>query len=145
MHEKIVKSFKRVSFIWFYRHAYFAANAPSGGNPFFTDYRAGFWRKIAHTYTIVDAINDENVLPFRIDYVNTMKTVDGIVDTKVRAIDKERALESPKRIREIVKYTLDPLTKRLSVIVFIHLKGQRMAGFNSIFAVSSIPMAMILC
>lgn len=60
-----------------------------------------------HTYTIVDAINDENVLPFRIDYVNTMKTVEGIKDTQVRAIDRERALESPKRIREIVKYVLD--------------------------------------
>ena len=95
-----------------------------------------------HTYTIVDAINDENVLPFRIDYVNTMKTVEGIQDTQVRAIDRERALESPKRIREIVKYVLDHFDQKTKRNSFYSLKGQRMAGFNSIFAVSSIPMAM---
>lgn len=82
------------------------------------------------------------MLPFRIDYVNTMKTVEGIQDTQVRAIDRERALESPKRIREIVKYVLDHFDQKTKRNSFYSLKGQRMAGFNSIFAVSSIPMAM---
>lgn len=43
-----------------------------------------------HTYTIVDAINDGNVLPFRIDYVNTVKEKEGIKDKNVSAIDIER-------------------------------------------------------
>lgn len=141
MHEKIVKSFKEYHLFGFTGTPIFAANAPSGGNPFLRTTAQAFGEKL-HTYTIVDAINDENVLPFRIDYVNTMKTVDGIVDTKVRAIDKERALESPKRIREIVKYTLDHFDQKTKRNSFYSLKGQRMAGFNSIFAVSSIPMAM---
>ena len=71
-----------------------------------------------------------------------MKTVEGIKDTQVRAIDRERALESPKRIREIVKYVLDHFDQKTKRNSFYALKGQRMAGFNSIFAVSSIPMAM---
>jgi len=50
----------------------------------------------------VDAINDGNVLPFRIDFVNTMKIKNGVPDEKIRAIDKQGALESPERIRDIV-------------------------------------------
>ena len=48
-----------------------------------------------HTYTIVDAINDGNVLPFRIDYVNTVKEKENIKDKNVSAIDIERAMGAP--------------------------------------------------
>ena len=106
MHDKIVKAFKNYHLFGFTGTPIFAVNASSGGNPLLRTTPQAFGDKL-HTYTIVDAINDENVLPFRIDYVNTMKTVEGIKDTQVRAIDRERALESPKRIREIVKYVLD--------------------------------------
>lgn len=67
-----------------------------------------------HTYTIVDAITDKNVLPFRIDYVNTIK-VGNVVDKQVSAIDTEEALLAPERISQIVGYTLehfDQKTKR---------------------------------
>ena len=141
MHDKIVKAFKNYHLFGFTGTPIFAVNASSGGNPLLRTTPQAFGDKL-HTYTIVDAINDENVLPFRIDYVNTMKTVEGIKDTQVRAIDRERALESPKRIREIVKYVLDHFDQKTKRNSFYALKGQRMAGFNSIFAVSSIPMAM---
>src|SRR5699024_11768009 len=59
-----------------------------------------------HTYTIVDAITDKNVLPFRIDYVNTVR-VGEVDDKEVSAIDTEKALLSAKRINAVVKYTLD--------------------------------------
>ena len=95
-----------------------------------------------HTYTIVDAINDGNVLPFRIDYVNTVKEKDDVKDSQVRAIDIEKAMGAPERIREIVRYTLEHFDQKRSATALYTLKGQRMAGFNSIFAVSSIPMAM---
>ena len=141
MHDKIVKAFKNYHLFGFTGTPIFAVNASSGGNPLLRTTPQAFGDKL-HTYTIVDAINDGNVLPFRIDYVNTMKTVEGIQDTQVRAIDRERALESPKRIREIVKYVLDHFDQKTKRNSFYSLKGQRMAGFNSIFAVSSIPMAM---
>ena len=95
-----------------------------------------------HTYTIVDAINDGNVLPFRIDYVNTVKEKENIKDKTVSAIDVERAMGAPERIREIVKYTLEHFDQKTKRNSFYSLKGKRMAGFNAMFAVSSIPMAM---
>ena len=70
-----------------------------------------------HTYTIVNAINDGNVLPFRIDYMDTVKQKDGTSDKEVSAIDTERALAAPERVSEIVKYILehfDQKTKRNS-------------------------------
>ncbi len=94
-----------------------------------------------HTYTIVDAINDKNVLPFRIDYVSSMREEENIKDEKVWNIDRERALASPERIAKIVAYIrehFDQKTKRNS---YYTLKDRRMAGFNSIFAVSSIDVA----
>ena len=52
-----------------------------------------------HTYTIVDAITDKNVLPFRIDYISTFREAEKIADTKVRDIDREKALAAPERMR----------------------------------------------
>ena len=94
-----------------------------------------------HTYTIVDAITDKNVLPFRIDYISTMREQENIKDEKVWNIDREKALAAPERISNIVKYIrehFDQKTKRNS---FYQLKERRLAGFNSIFAVSSIDAA----
>lgn len=94
-----------------------------------------------HTYTIVDAINDKNVLPFRIDYINTIKTQAAIKDKKVSAIDTERALLAPERISQIVGYIrehFDQKTKRASS--YRH-DGKRLAGFNSLFACASIDAA----
>ena len=45
-----------------------------------------------HTYTIVDAIRDGNVLPFRIDYINTVKEKENIKDEEVYDIQREQAL-----------------------------------------------------
>ncbi len=59
-----------------------------------------------HTYTIVDAITDRNVLPFRIDYVNTLR-VGSVVDKRVSSIDTERVLLAPERVSDIVGYTLE--------------------------------------
>ena len=63
-------------------------------------------------------------------------------DKDVSAIDIERAMGAPERIREIVKYTLEHFDRKTKRNSFYSLKGKRMAGFNAIFAVSSIPMAM---
>ena len=83
-----------------------------------------------------------NVLPFRIDYVNTIKEKDNINDESVSAIDKEKALEAQKRIQKIVEYILEHFDQKTKRNSFYSLKGQRVAGFNSILAVASIPMAI---
>lgn len=141
MHSKIIKTFKKYHIFGFTGTPIFAVNSGSGGNPLMRTTPQAFGDKL-HTYTIVDAINDGNVLPFRIDYVNTVKMGEGVQDAKVRAIDVEKAMSAPERIKEIVAYILehfDQKTKRTSLYT---LNSQRMSGFNSILAVASIPMAM---
>jgi type I restriction enzyme R subunit len=141
MHIAITRAFKKYHLFGFTGTPIFAVNASSGNKPTLKTTPQAFGDKL-HTYTIVDAINDANVLPFRIDYINTIKQKDNLPDKDVTAINREKALLAPERISEIVSYILshfDQKTKRNS---YYSLNGQRLAGFNSIFAVSSIPAAM---
>jgi type I restriction enzyme R subunit len=157
MHQAITKSFKNYHIFGFTGTPIFAANASSGGNPLLRTTEQAFGEEL-HTYTIVDAINDGNVLPFRIDFINTIKMPDYINDKKVYSIDREKALADPQRISEIVSYVLehfDQKTKRNSFTakweeadkhnpkkMIEKREPRRVAGFNSIFAAASIPMAI---
>ena len=141
MHAKIVKAFKNYHLFGFTGTPIFAKNAAKGKHLELLTTPQTFGDQL-HTYTIVDAINDGNVLPFRIDYVDTVKKKDDIKDKDVRAIDIEKAMGAPERVQEIVKYILEHFDQKTKRSSYYSLKGQRMAGFNSIFAVSSIPMAM---
>ncbi len=141
MHTAITKAFKNYHLFGFTGTPIFAANAGAGKNPNLKTTPQAFGDKL-HTYTIVNAINDGNVLPFRIDYISTMREKEEIEDAEVRSIDIERAMSAPERIQEVVKYTLEHFDQKTKRSSFYSLKGQRVAGFNSIFAVSSIPVAM---
>ena len=141
MHTAIAKHFKNYHLFGFTGTPIFAANASAGKHPDLRTTSQAFGDRL-HTYTIVDAINDGNVLPFRIDYVSTMGEREGIEDSVVRAIDRERAMGAPERIKNVVAYTLEHFDQQTKRNSYYSLKGQRVAGFNSIFAVSSIPMAM---
>ena len=141
MHTAITKAFKNYHLFGFTGTPIFAVNASNNGKPMLKTTLQAFGDKL-HTYTIVDAINDGNVLPFRIDYVNTVKSKDETKDKDVSAIDTGRALDAPERVMEIVKYILDHFDQKTKRNSYYSLKGQRLAGFNSIFAVSSISMAM---
>jgi type I restriction enzyme, R subunit len=137
MHSKITKTFKKYYLFGFTGTPIFAVNSSSNSRADLRTTEQAFGNKL-HTYTIVDAITDKNVLPFRIDYISTMKEQENIQDEKVWNIDRERALAAPERISNIVNYInehFDQKTKRNS---FYQLKDRRLAGFNSIFAVSSI-------
>ncbi len=140
MHTAITKTFKKYHLFGFTGTPIFAVNSSSNSRADLRTTEQAFGAKL-HTYTIVDAITDKNVLPFRIDYISTMKEQENIEDEKVWNIDRERALSAPERISNIVKYIrehFDQKTKRNS---FYQLKDRRLAGFNSIFAVSSIEVA----
>ena len=162
MHSAITKNFKKYNLFGFTGTPIFAQNAGTGGDMRLKTTQQAFGDKL-HTYTIVDAINDENVLPFRIDYVNTIKEKEGILDQQISAIDREKAMASPERISQVVKYILehfDQKTKRSSYYSFRvlddihkvasakkgaqvseHKTEQKLGGFNAMFAVASIPMA----
>jgi len=80
-------------------------------------------------------------LPFKVDYVSTMREAEDIEDKKVSDIDRERALLAPERIANIVQYILEHFDQKTKRNVFYKLQDRRLAGFNSIFAVSSIEAA----
>lgn len=162
MHSAITKNFKKYHLFGFTGTPIFAQNAGTGGDLRLKTTQQAFGDKL-HTYTIVDAINDENVLPFRIDYVNTIKEKTGIADEQISAIDREKAMASPERVSQVVKYIIDHFdqkTKRSSYYSFRvlddihkvasakkgtsvseHKTEQKLNGFNAMFAVASIPMA----
>lgn len=139
MHTNIIKHFKNYHIFGFTGTPIFAVNAGNGGNPELRTTEQAFGAKL-HTYTIVDAINDGNVLPFRIDYINTVKQKNSDKDKQVNAIDTEEALASQERISEVVKYILEHFDQKTMRNSYYSLKGQRLNGFNSMFAVSSIPV-----
>ena len=160
MHRAITKSFRNYHIFGFTGTPIFAANSGSGGNSLTMTTEQVFGERL-HAYTIVDAINDGNVLPFRIDFINTIKMPESVDDKKVYTIDTEKALMDPRRISEIVAYVLDHFdqkTKRAHYYTFTakweeaerqspkkmveKLELRRIAGFNSIFATASIPMAI---
>src|SRR5574344_1635334 len=111
MHSAITKNFKKYNLFGFTGTPIFAQNAGTGGDMRLKTTQQAFGDKL-HTYTIVDAINDENVLPFRIDYINTIKEKEQIEDKKVQGIDREKAMCSPERIAQIVKYILEHFNQK---------------------------------
>ena len=136
---KVDKYFKNYHIFGFTGTPIFSKNAGTGGNPNLKTTEQAFGDKL-HTYTIVNAINDGNVLPFRIDYVNTIKQKETEKDKKVSAIDTEEALASPERISKVVSYILEHFDQKTMRNAYYNLKGKRINGFNSMFAVSSIPV-----
>jgi type I restriction enzyme R subunit len=160
MHIAITRAFKRYHLFGFTGTPIFAVNATSGGNPRLRTTEQAFGGRL-HTYTIVDAITDKNVLPFRIDYINTIKVGVDVKDKKVPAIDTERALLDSRRIAEVVGYTLehfDQKTRRTFGYVYTLISNvsdvaagrnrveevkvaSRVKGFNALFATASIEAA----
>lgn len=140
MHLAITKAFKQYHLFGFTGTPIFAVNASSSTRADLKTTEQAFGNRL-HSYTIVDAIADRNVLPFKVDYVSTVREAEDIEDKKVSDIDREAALASSDRLANIVGYIrehFDQKTKRNSSY---KLKDRRLAGFNSIFAVSSIEVA----
>ena len=140
MHDAITKAFKNYHLFGFTGTPIFAANAGTGGNPNLRTTEQAFGERL-HTYTIVDAIDDNNVLPFRIDYINTVKAPDDLTDKQVQAINTDAALLAPKRISQIVTYIRDHFDQKTKRNSMYTLRDKRLAGFNSIFATASIDAA----
>lgn len=160
MREVINKRFKKYMIFGFTGTPIFTKNA--GGALQTTEQTFG---DKLHTYTIINAINDKNVLRFRVDYERTMRMKDDVESKDVWGIDTEEALHSPKRISIITKYILDHFAQKTkqgadaynysittNVEEMSKAKGngkiteqrerKSTRGFNSIFAVDSVPSAI---
>lgn len=159
MHKRITSSFKKYNIFGFTGTPIFAANSRSGNNSQLKTTEQVFGDRL-HTYTIVDAIRDKNVLPFRIDYLNSVE-VGHVTDDKVSGIDTERALLDNRRIYQIVKYTLEHFAQKTrrqdsyqhttvtNVTEVVKSprgtdeikRPRRVKGFNALFATASIEAA----
>lgn len=164
MHTAIVKNFRKYHLFGFTGTPIFSVNSGKAKNPEFFTTAQTFGDQL-HAYTIVDAINDNNVLPFRVDYIKTMDVDEEITDEMVWDINREKAMMAPKRIELVTKYILDHFDQKTyrgdKTYIYNTLtniqevasaergaveeikRSQRLSGFNSIFAVASVPMAKL--
>ena len=164
MHAAIVRNFKQYQLFGFTGTPIFAVNASTVSRTKFFTTEQTFGSQL-HAYTIVDAINDRNVLPFRVDYIKTMDSEPDIDDKSVWDIDREKAFMAPRRIELVTRYILehfDQKTYRGDKTYLFHSltniaevasgkngaveeikQKQRISGFNSIFAVASVSMAKL--
>ena len=174
MHQLITKKFKKYYIFGFTGTPIFAKNASSttkdkklattaqlfGGEPD----EEGNRTKPLHSYTIINAINDKNVLKFKIDYVRTMRRRDGVEDDQVWGIDSEELLKDDRYITNNVAYILDNFVRKTkrsegykmsvtqNVVEMAKARQKKVEekrtkiatkGFNSIFAVDSTEKAKL--
>ena len=142
MHVSITKHFKNYHLFGFTGTPIFADNAGSGRNFNLRTTEQAFGDKL-HTYTIVDAIRDENVLPFRVDYIQTIRERDQYEDQKVYDIYREGAYKAAARVDLVTNYILDHFAQKTKRSHGYSFKGTRVMGFNSILATASIDMAKV--
>lgn len=117
------------------------------GTPIFPENALGaettasvFGREL-HAYVITDAIRDEKVLKFKVDYTDVRPTFKAIEteqdEQKLSAAENKQALLHPERIRQISQYILNTFRQKT------HRLQAGGKGFNAMFAVSSVDAAKL--
>lgn len=142
MHTAITKKFKKYYIFGFTGTPIFSDNANTTGKANLMTTKQVFGERL-HTYTIINAISDQNVLPFHLEYVRTMREKEGIEDEAVEDIDRERIMRDPRYISNIVTYIIKNFAKKTKRNSTYQVKDQRLHGFNSIFATASIDAAKL--
>ena len=107
---------------------------------------AGIFGAQLHSYVITDAIRDEKVLKFKVDYNDIrpkFKSAESETDEKkIKAIEKKMLLH-PERISEITEYILKVYNTKTHRNEQYDLKHRRLIGFNAMFAVQSVEAAKL--
>ncbi len=171
MHKLIVKRVKKHLIFGFTGTPIFAVNTSAGSKYTTTAQlfggepdKDGKPTKALHTYTIINAIRDKNVLKFHVDYNRTMRMKNEVERKQVWGIDTEEALHDPRRISIVTRYIIErfgektkqnaeaySMSKLVNVAEVIK-KGRKVEeerarvktrGFNSIFAVDSVKAAIL--
>ena len=140
MHAAITKAFRNYHLFGFTGTPIFAQNARSSGKARLRTTEQAFGDQL-HSYTIVDAIRDENVLPFRVEYNDTFRTREHIENYKVKGIDTDSVYIDPRRIKAVVSHILKHFSQKTKRNSTYLLEDQRVQGFNSLFATFSIKAA----
>ena len=138
MRQDIAKRFKKYLMFGFTGTPIFAVNAHKGSKYSTTAQlfggepdEQGKPTRPLHTYTIINAIRDKNVLRFHVDYESTMKMKSDVERKQVWGIDKDEALHHPQRISIVTRYIIDNFSEKT-----------KLHKFNSILAVDSVPTAI---
>ena len=138
MRQDIAKRFKKYLMFGFTGTPIFAVNAHKGSKYSTTAQlfggepdEQGKPTRPLHTYTIINAIRDKNVLRFHVDYESTMKMKSDVERKQVWGIDKDEALHHPQRISIVTRYIIDNFNEKT-----------KLHKFNSILAVDSVPTAI---
>lgn len=158
MHSAIIKKFKKYYIFGFTGTPIFPENARTIKG--ISETTEQVFGDRLHTYTIVNAIADKNVLPFRYEYVGRVDIKEDVKDEKVYSIDEEKLFDNKFRISAITDYIIKHFSTKtktsesyiystLDNVVEVAKKQdtqenkskKSINGFNSIFAVSSIKMA----
>ncbi len=125
MHKAINKHFHQAQYFGFTGTPRFEENKSQDGRV-----TADLFEKCLHHYLIKDAINDQNVLGFSVEYINTIRgNYDEMDDTKVHAINTDEVFMNETRIEEIARH-----------IIANHDAKTRNREYTAIFTVQSIPM-----
>ncbi|EAH8791605.1 type I restriction endonuclease subunit R [Campylobacter jejuni] len=148
MHEQIIKKFKKYYIFGFTGTPIFEENASKN---YFVNNDKNLELKTTqstfgtclHSYTILNAIKDKNVLPFKVSYHSTMKQIESDSDKKILTIDRESSLLNDERIEKITSYILENFNRHTKRQNAYMLKNQRVQGFNAIFATASVDFAKI--
>ncbi len=127
-HQKISQFFTNHQMFGFTGTPIFVENAVSKSSRKYTT--TDLFHKPLHKYTIVDAIKDENVLKFNVEYVGRYKKKDSAneIDIEVEGIDTKELMESEIRLEKIVDY-----------IIAQHNRKTHSREFTAMFCVSSVP------
>lgn len=161
MHKAIIKNFKKYHLFGFTGTPIGNRNKNQNSTNILKTTKQIFGDEL-HTYNIVNAIQDHNVLPFKIQYLKTFDMKSNIKDKKVSDIDREKVWSDPRRISNNVKYILDNFREKTygkevysynaidninKVVSSRNNKikpmytSKTLNGFNSIFCVWSIDAA----
>ena len=170
MHQLITRRMKRYMMFGFTGTPIFAVNANKGSKYSTTAQlfggepdEEGNPTRALHTYTIINAIGDNNVLRFHVDYDSTMKMKSDVERKQVWGIDTEEALHDPRRISIVTRYIIDTFATKTKQDKDIYTMNRllnvqdvvrnrktqekkhiyRTQGFNSLFAVDSVKAAIM--
>jgi type I restriction enzyme R subunit len=124
-HKRITDYFQNVQMFGFTGTPIFAENAAK--NALGKRTTKDLFSDCLHKYVITDAIRDENVLKFSVEYIRTFKGKEGIQDIEVEAIDTAEVMEAPERLEKITDY-----------IIANHSRKTHNKQFTAIMCVSNV-------
>lgn len=151
MHKLITKRVKKYMMFGFTGTPIFAINSSSSSKYSTTAQLFGGEMddqgkptKPLHTYTIINAIRDKNVLRFHVDYNSTMRMKSDVDRKQVWGIDTDEALHDPRRISIVTRYIIDHFAEKTKQSAdSYYFNKAKTKGFNSIFAVDSVKSAIM--